>query len=556
MTHLITRACCNDASCVEVCPVNCIHPTPAEPEFLTAEMLYIDPDTCIDCGACLDECPVSSIVRDDEMRPEDEPYLAINADYYRDHDVAAGIYSPKHNLLADSGAGLHVAVVGSGPAAFYVAEHVLAHTGAKVDMFERLPTPYGLIRAGVAPDHQDTKAVQRGFERIAERAEFRYFLNVEVGKDITHEELAEHYNAVVYATGASEDRKLDIPGEDLRNTLSAAEVVAWYNGHPDQQSLPIDLSVSHAVVIGNGNVALDVARILAADQDRLDRSDIPAHVVAQLRGSGIRQITVLARRSVADAAYTNSEFLALCQQANLKVVVPQDDLRLAPETHEAYESGALHSTTAAKIRLAAERAESDPGPLPSGTKRVVQFRYLTAPVEIFGFGSNCAGVRVRHGQYGPNGELRHDGAEEIIMAGLVIRAVGYRSTPVPGLPFSDVSATVPNERGRVDGMEGTYVAGWVKRGPRGGIGRNKACSYETADAVLSDFAAGLLAIPPGSPSDIPDLLRGRGVRRVDDQGWRRIDDAEVLAGRARRAPREKFVDISSMLAAASGFKRQ
>lgn len=547
MTHVITRACCNDASCVAVCPVNCIHPTPEEPEFATAEMLYIDPATCIDCGQCLDECPVSAIVRDDEMTARDQPYLAINANYYRDHNVRSGAYMRRRGGSATLAGGLRVAIVGTGPSGFFVAERLLDHQNVSVDMYDRLPTPYGLVRAGVAPDHQDTKNVQRIFERVSDRAGFRYLLNVDVGQDITHQELAQHYHAVVYATGAPADHKLGVPGEDLPNSFSATEVVAWYNGQAGRDALPIDLSVEDAVIIGNGNVALDVARILSLGPDSLRRSDIPSHALDALRRSAIKRVTVLARRDAAQAAYSNPEFLALTQHPDFTVAVQQKDLALHPDTRHAWNTGALDSTTAAKIQFAVEAAERTKRvPEPSG--RTVQMRYLVTPLAIQGSDAGCAGVRTQPYGYSAEGTLHPDGEEEIIPAGLVIRAIGYRGRPIPSLPFNDSLGIVPNHSGHVTGMEGTYVAGWIKRGPKGGIGRNRLCSLETADSILADYAEASLPEPTKSPGDVLRLLAERGVTVVDQSGWHKIDSAEVTSGRLRGAPREKFVDIAAMLA--------
>jgi len=549
MTHLITRACCNDASCVAVCPVNCIHPTPSEPEFGSAEMLYIDPATCIDCGQCIDECPVSAIVRDDEMSPRDWPYLTINADYYRDHDVRTGTYMRWRGALPALSSELRVAIVGSGPAGFFVAERLLEHLNTTVDMFDRLPTPYGLVRAGVAPDHQDTKNVQRLFEKVAGREEFRYVLNVDVGRDISHDELARNYHAVVYATGASEDRKLGLPGEELSNSVSAREVVAWYNGHPDHPDPPIDLATRHAVIIGNGNVALDVARILTLEHEALRRSDIPSDVLKTLRDSKIREVTVLARRDVAHAAYSTPEFLALTQLRDTGIEIERNNLGVHPDIQRAFEDGTLDSTTSAKIRFARETAERKPKQW-ARPSRTIRLRFHTTPHEIVGDESGCTGIRIRSSYYGVDGR-QHSGEPETISAGLIIRATGYRGSPVSGLPFDDRLAVVPNEAGAVAGRPGTYVAGWIKRGPQGGIGRNRMCSLETANRLLADFDDATLPEPTGSKDGALILLRSRGIAIVDGRGWEKIDSAERVRGRLRGAPREKLIDIRDMLAFAS-----
>ncbi|GAA1479760.1 FAD-dependent oxidoreductase [Gordonia sinesedis] len=554
MTHVITRPCCNDGSCVAVCPVNCIHPTPDEPEFATAEMLYIDPETCIDCGACIDECPVEAIVPDDQLLQRDEPYLQINADYYKDHDVEGGLVPPKKAPSLPDGA-LHVAIVGAGPAAFYAAEELVRRSQVTVDMYDRLPTPYGLVRAGVAPDHAATKGVEKTFAATAARRNFEYFLNVEVGKHITHDELADRYHAVIYAVGAPTDKRLGIPGEDLPGSISATAFVAWYNGHPDFTGETIDLSTERAVVVGNGNVALDVARILVTDPEELATTDIAEHALDALRASQVREVVLLGRRGVAQGAYTNSEFLALGDLAGVDIVIEADDLVLDPATEAALDDGTLDSTVATKIRLARELAAR---PTTDGNRRIV-FRFLTSPVDIVG-NASVERLRCVRNAYVTNGDtVSVTPTDEHIDldTGLVLRAVGYRGEPIDALPFDEGRAVVPNDGGRVldapdgDRVSGLYVTGWIKRGATGGIGRNRLCGQETAEAVLADFAAGTLPSPSAGREDVAGLVADRGARRIDLAGWRRIDTAERDAGRAVGRSRVKMVAVAD-LEAASG----
>lgn len=553
MTHIITQPCCNDASCVPVCPVNCIHPTPAEPEFLTAEMLYIDPETCIDCGACIEECPVSAIVPDDQMEERHEPYLQINADYYRDHDVEGGLVRPTKVAPLPEGE-LHVAVVGAGPAAFYAAEELVRRPSVRVDMFERLPTPYGLVRAGVAPDHPSTKGVERTFVSVANKKTFEYFLSVEVGEldsgaAISHAELTDRYHAVIYASGASTDKRLGIDGEDLPGSIAATEFVAWYNGHPDHAARTYDLSAERAVIVGNGNVALDVARILLTDPDDLARSDIADHALEVLRESSIREVVILGRRGIAQAAYTNSEFLAMGMVDGVDVVVDPDELTLDPATQRAIDDQSLDSTTATKIRLAQEYAEQTPTP---GNKRVV-FRYLVSPVELEG-AESVSGVRCVRNEFveSDRTSVRATGETFVIDTGAVVRAIGYRGRPVDGLPFDDVRGVVPNEVGRVvapgdhEQVPGVYVTGWLKRGATGGIGMNRICGHETAASVLADHIDGRLPSPASTRDDVPELLAARGIDRVDGTGWKKIDKAEKAAGRAAGRHRVKLVRLSEL----------
>lgn len=551
MAFVITRPCCNDASCVSVCPVNCIHPTPEEPEFRTAEMLYIDPETCIDCGACVDACPVSAIFPDDELADEDEPYLRLNADYYLDHDVEAGepqlVRAPK---LPDGD--VHVAVVGAGPAAFYAAEELVRHGSVRVDMFDRLPTPYGLVRAGVAPDHAATKAVDRTFSSTARKKNFQYFLGVTVGTDITHDELTERYHAVLYASGASTDKRLGIGGEDLSGSVAATDFVAWYNGHPDHAGDVYDFSSERAVIVGNGNVALDVARILLTDPDDLAKTDIAEHALDALRSSSIREVVVLGRRSIADGAYTNSEFLSMGLVDGVDMVIDDADLELSPTVAAQVDDGSVDSTIGSKIRLAREYAENGEN---DDDRRFV-FRYLTAPTEILGDG-HVTGVRVVRNGFDDSGRVVPTDTTEDIDTGLVIRSIGYRGVAVDGLPFDDAAGVVPNVQGRVVGEDGEhvsghYVAGWLKRGASGGIGTNRFCGQETAASIVADIIARGLPTPSGSRDDVAELLVSRGVTPIDADGWAAIDKAERNAGRAGGSPRRKIVTIDVLRETALG----
>ncbi|MGV9826424.1 FAD-dependent oxidoreductase [Gordonia sp. NPDC003429] len=550
MPHVITRPCCNDASCVAVCPVNCIHPTPDEPEFLTAESLYIDPDTCIDCGACIDECPVEAILPDDQLTERDEPYLQINADYYTDHDVDGGIVPPTKAPKLPEG-DLHIAIVGAGPAAFYAAEELVRRPQISVDMFDRLPTPYGLVRAGVAPDHAATKGVEKTFAITAAKRNFSYFLNVEVGTHITHDELLARYHAVIYAVGAPTDKRLGIEGEDLPGSLPATEFVAWYNGHPDYADLDVDLSGERAVVVGNGNVALDVARILVTDPDVLARTDIADHALARLRDSNISEVVLLARRGIAQAAYTNSEFLALGDVDGVDIVIDPAELALDPVSEAAESDGTLDSTIATKVRLAREFAER---PTTPGNKRIV-FRFLASPVEISGESGKVEKltcVRNTYAQTGENMAVTPTAERFDLDAGLVLRAIGYRGMPIADVPFDAAHSVVPNSEGRVqtaadgDIIPGLYVTGWIKRGATGGIGRNRMCGQETAQSLIADFIAGTLPQPTASRDDVPELVADRGARRVDLAGWKSIDAAERDAGKQAGRRRVKLVRITDL----------
>ncbi|MFC0316363.1 FAD-dependent oxidoreductase [Gordonia phosphorivorans] len=551
MAHVITRPCCNDASCVEVCPVNCIHPTPDEPEFLTAEMLYIDPEACIDCGACIDECPVSAIFPDDQLEAKDEPYLQINADYFKDHDPDGGLVKPTRPPVMPEGKELHVAVVGAGPAAFYAAGELVKRGQVKVDMFDRLPTPYGLVRAGVSPDHAKTKGVENTFAATEKKANFTYHLNVDVGTHITHDELNARYGAILYAVGAPHDRRLNIPGEDLTGSFAATEFVAWYNGHPAYADRTFDLSGERAVVIGNGNVALDVARILLTDDAVLAATDIADYALDALKASSITEVVVLGRRGIEHAAFTNAEFLSLGDLDGIDIVIEEADLALSEGTEAALADDTLDSTIATKIRLAREFAAR---PRTEGNKRIV-FRFLSSPLEILG-DEHVTGLHCMQNSYAPSGAATPTSETFDLDASIVVRSVGYRGQPIPGLPFDRDRNVVPSDDARVtdgpDGpvLPGLYVAGWIRRGPTGGIGRNRFCGEEAAASILADFAAGSLPEPERSVDDVPELVASRGAERVDLDGWRRIDAAERAAGKTEGRRRVKLVTVDELVATA------
>jgi ferredoxin--NADP+ reductase len=487
MAFAITQTCCGDASCVAVCPVNCIHPTPEEPGFATAEMLYVDPRTCIDCGACADACPVDAIFPVDSLTEPLRPYAAINADHYADRDDQAPAADPApnfhtwgppvfaHDIPSDL-APLDVAVVGTGPAGMYAVQDLLLHTNARVTLIDRLPVAGGLVRFGVAPDHPSTKRIGEVFARFHTHPRLRLRLGVEVGRDVTAGELAARHDAVIYAVGASAARPLGIPGEDLAGSVAATTVVGWYNGHPDVAAEVVDLSAERVAVVGNGNVALDVARILTADPAALAATSIPPHALARLRSSAVREVVLLGRRGPEDAAYTRPELLALTRRAGVELVVDGHD----PRTARAVDTAAPTDKAGLLQGLGRETVDWS-APPPHGRRRIV-LRFHSAPLEVLG-DTRVRGLRVS----GASGAVD-------IAAGQVVRSVGYRGTPLPGLPFDEGTGTVPHSAGRVDAVPGTYVVGWVKRGPTGGIGTNKACARETVATLLADIVAGRLPV--------------------------------------------------------------
>src|SRR4051812_18897080 len=472
MAFAITQTCCADASCVSVCPVNCIHPTPDEPDFGTTDMLYVDPATCIDCGACADACPVDAIFPAGDLTGPLKVYEELNAEFYAGRDVLAEAttapnfhrWSPPvfGRVLPSDFAPLDVAVVGTGPAGMYAVEDLLLHTNSRVTLIDRLATAGGLIRYGVAPDHPSTKKIGETFARYHDHPRLRLRLGVEAGP-----ELARRHDAVIYAVGATEARRLDVPGEDLPGSLPAASVVGWYNGHPDIAPAAVDLSAERVVVVGTGNVALDIARILTASPESLAGTSLAPAALTRLRSSKVREVVVLARRGPEDAAYTRSELLALVARGDL--VVDAHD----PRVGAAIDGG--HGKAAWLRGVPRETVDwSSP---PADGRRIV-LRFHSSPVAFTG-DREVRGVRVS----GSSGEVE-------ILAGRVVRAAGFRGAPVAGLPFDPATGTVPNVAGRVE--PGTYVAGWIKRGPSGGIGANKACARETVGALLEDAVAGRL----------------------------------------------------------------
>lgn len=505
MPYVVTQSCCSDASCVYACPVNCIHPTPDEPDFRTAEMLYVDPAACVDCGACASACPVDAITSSKKLTDEQKPFIEINADFYRQSRPRPILAKPVPAPPIDTaGRGpLRVAVVGSGPSAMYAADELLTQPDVRVTVFDRLPVPYGLARYGVAPDHGKTRKVADLFDVMSRQPGFGSYFDIEVGKHISHEELLAYHHAVVYAVGASSDRKLGIPGEGLAGNVSATDFVAWYNGHPDHVDDEFDLSRRRVVVVGNGNVALDVARILTTDPEALAGSDISPVALEALRRSEVREVVVLGRRGPAESAFTVPEFVGLLG-ADVDIAVEGD---LPPLT------GDLPYQVQQKLKLLHQVADR-----PFGQRRRIVFRYRSAPSRILGPDA-VTGIEVDRTELvsGDDGRVRAvaTGDTDLLETGLVLTSVGYRGVPTPGLPFDEQRAIIPNRAGRVltgpegDVFPGAYVTGWIKRGPTGFIGTNKSCAQETVQQLADDFNAGRLAEPAGSAEAFDRLLRQR-----------------------------------------------
>jgi ferredoxin/flavodoxin---NADP+ reductase len=449
---------------------------------------------------------------------------------------------------------LRVAIVGSGPAAFYAAGALLASEDpvVEVDMVERLPTPWGLVRLGVAPDHPQLKTVSRAFEKISMRPGFRFLGNVEVGRDVGHDELAALYDAVLYAVGSQSDRRLGIPGEDLPGSWAATELVAWYNGHPDFQHLVFDLSHERAVVIGNGNVALDVARMLVLTLEELAPTDTTDAAIEAIVSSGIREIVVLGRRGPVQAAWTSTELGELGDLAGADVVVDPAELELDPASEAELEGAS--NVVQRNMEILRDFAAREP----KGRQKVVRLRFRASPVAILG-DDRVEAVEIAHNRLEPDGRgsVRAVATDEreVVPCGVVFRSVGYRGVALPDVPYDEGTGTIPNDGGRVlaaDGgpVAGVYCAGWIKRGPTGVIGTNKKDATETVELVLEDARAGRLRVQSGGSLD--DLLAERGVYVVMYRGWESIDAAEKARGEPQGRPRVKLATWDELLATSRG----
>jgi ferredoxin/flavodoxin---NADP+ reductase len=453
---------------------------------------------------------------------------------------------------------LRVAIIGSGPAGFYAAGHLLRSKDhvVQIDMYDRLPTPWGLVRGGVAPDHPNIKSVSRVYEKTAEHPEFRFYGNVDFGTDIGHDDLTTHYHAIVYAVGAQTDRQMGIPGEDLPGSWAATEFVAWYNGHPDYCDLEFDLSRERAVVIGNGNVATDVTRMLALTYDELAKTDVADHALDPLAESKVREIVVLGRRGPAQAAFTNPELLELGEMTDADVFVDPADVDLDPLSREWLE-GEASMTARKNVEILTDYSARKA----TGKRGRIVLRFLVSPIEIIG-DEKVEAIKICHNELhrDEDGTLRARQTDrtETIPAGVVFRSIGYRGVPLPGVPFDEGRCTIPNDRGRVldpdrDALvKGEYAVGWIKRGPTGIIGTNKKDAQETVDLILEDLSEGRLLAPEApDPDAVEELLRERKPDHVTYAGWDAIDRRERERGEPHGRPRVKFARMEELLSAAS-----
>ena len=458
----------------------------------------------------------------------------------------------------DSKKRIRAAIIGSGPAGFYTAEHMLKRTDIEfeADMFDRLPTPHGLVRSGVAPDHQKIKSVTKVYDKIASHPRFRFFGLVEFGKHITLEDLKRHYHVIVFTTGAQTDRKLGIPGEELKGSHTATEFVAWYNGHPDYRHLSFDLSQDRVAIIGVGNVAIDVARILCRTPEELGETDIADYALEALGGSRVKDVYLLGRRGPLQAAFTNPEVRELGKLPGAHAVTLPHEVAHDEFTIEAIETN-KDQTAINKLELL--KSFSDPA---RHTKdRRLHIRFLVSPVEIIGDErGRVSGVRlVRNELYrAEDGSVRSrsTGEYEELKAGLVFRSIGYQGVPLPGVPFHEKWGVIHNEKGRVtdpgtgDPVAGLYASGWIKRGPTGVIGTNKQDSGETVECIVEDVGSGCVNDPAFPDRESAEKMISEAQPDfVTYQDWLRLDELEVERGKAHGRPRVKYTSVEEMLEA-------
>ncbi|RZC50294.1 hypothetical protein C5167_018717 [Papaver somniferum] len=455
---------------------------------------------------------------------------------------------------------LRVCIVGSGPAGYYTAERLLkAHQKAEVDIIDRLPTPFGLVRSGVAPDHQETKVVINQFSRVGLNERCSFFGNVNVGSSVSLSELREMYNVVVLAYGAESDRDLGVPGEGLAGIHSAREFVWWYNGHPDFSQLRPNLkSAETAVVLGQGNVALDVARILLRPTAELARTDIANHALASLQESSIRKVYLVGRRGPAQAACTAKELRELLGIKDLYVNIQEGDLIKSPADEEELKNSRIQRRV---HELLSKAAISQPHPVPG--QRELHFLFFRRPDEFLSSDAGndqVAGVNFEKTVLKENGESGKQSAVgtgqfEEVECGMVLKSIGYKSVPVDGLPFDQRKGIVPNFRGRVLSNasvldKGLYVVGWLKRGPTGIIGTNLYCAIETVESIHEDLEQGVLTTsttPKPGREGLLQLLDSKNVKFVPFSGWEKIDMKEKHEGSQKGKPREKITTWNELL---------
>jgi len=553
MAYVITQSCCSDGLCYQVCPANAIHPSPDSLDYNNSEMLYIDPNVCTSCGACEEVCPANAIYAEENLPDKYQEYKRINEQHFSKdsashHSISEGNrlnHAPKIESVSE----LTVAIVGSGPAGFYAAQELLEDKSlsVKIDMYEKLPTPWGLIRYGVAPDHWGTKEVAEGFRWIAKDERFRLFLNVEVGIHISDDELSDHYDAVIYTIGASKQKKLGLKGEDIAGCHSAVEFTRWYNGYPGYDNNSFDLSHRKAVIIGNGNVALDIARLLLMPEAELKKTDMADYAIQALAESNVEEVIIVGRRSPIFASFTYPELAALVKETGLNVQCEPSSLQFDDVLTNYLNAQANRQLIDSKLDLLSQASSNFNG----NTKKQITFRFLMSPQEIIAESGKVKAISLLENCHELNAlgdlVLKTTGAVENIEAGLVIMANGFTGEKHGVLPFDN--GKISNIKGRVIDFEtdtfliGAYTAGWVKRGPSGFIGSNKKCAKETVMCLKEDLLAGKLIQAENSNDDILNLIKSRQPNFLTNEAWERLNQYEILKGKAQGRPRVKETDV-------------
>ncbi|MBP9503019.1 MAG: FAD-dependent oxidoreductase [Candidatus Promineofilum sp.] len=461
------------------------------------------------------------------------------------------------SLIGTAAHPLRVAIIGAGPAGFYTAERLFKETGLviEVDLYDRLPTPYGLVRNGVAPDHQKIKSVTAAFDRIAANPRFRFFGNVEIGRDLTVEELKNYYHQIVYSVGAQTDRPLDIPGDDLIGSYPATEFVAWYNGHPDFCDLQFDLSKERVAIVGVGNVAVDVARILCRTRDELMKTDIADYALEALSNSKVKEVYILGRRGPAQAAFTAPEAKELGELEDCDTIVTPEEAELDPLSLASMAEASRPDVR--KVEIIQELSTHQP----AGKSKRLYLRFLVSPTELVGDENGHVKQMkiVQNELYATDaGSLRSRATDrmETLDVDLVFRSIGYRGVPLPGVPFHERWGIIPNNDGRVldskseEPLVGQYTAGWIKRGPTGVIGTNRPDATETAENMLADAREGHTLNPDhATAGEILALVGERQPHYITFEDWKTLDEIEVSRGKEQGRPRVKFTNVEDMLAA-------
>lgn len=444
-----------------------------------------------------------------------------------------------------------IAIVGAGPSGFYAADALFkSGTSFLVDAFDKLATPFGLLRGGVAPDHQQMKSVGKYYERVAlkNKEQFSFYGNVEIGKDLSVEDLQKHYDAIIFSYGSDSDRQLGIPGESLTGSFSAREFVAWYNGHPDYTQLDVDLSQDAAIVIGQGNVAMDVARILAKTPKELASSDIAGYAQEALKKSSVKTIHIIGRRGPIQAAFTQLEIKEFGELEDCDIVINPNDLQLSQSDREELEDP-KNNKAKKNYEVLAQLAKK---PIENKSKKVI-VHFFKSPKAIHGTESMNAmtlGINALEGAPFQQ-KVRDTGKEEMVSAGLVFRSIGYKGLPMAGVPFDDQQGIIPNKAGNVlnntgQAVPGMYTSGWIKRGPSGVLGTNKMCSQDTVNSILADLDQ-LQPCPERHPDAIKQLLKERHCHFVSYDDYQKIDAEEQRRGKEKGKPREKFTSTEKML---------